>query len=129
MEELQGGRVGIYRKDDHVVRPSLGCTGSVHELLNYLHSNAFTCCPQPIDYNEKQERLSFVDGDTYNYPLTGPIASEKALVSAAKILAHFHEVSEQFIDKNTNDTLFKLVGISFLNINHYCFGDLLFILF
>ncbi|MDN3681307.1 phosphotransferase [Vibrio tapetis subsp. quintayensis] len=97
MEVLQGGRGGIYRNDDHVVRPALGCTGSVHDLLNFLHSHAFTCCPQPIDYNEKRERLSFVEGDTYNYPLTGPIASEMALVSGARILAHFHEVSAQFV--------------------------------
>ncbi len=122
MEVLQGGRDGIYKKGDHVIRPVFDCTGSVHGLLNYLRSHGFSYCPQPIDYNDKQERLSFVEGLTYNYPLIGAIASEKALISAAKMLAHFHDVSAQYV-KETELTSHRWMQPSRQPVEVLCHGD------
>ncbi|ALM68133.1 hypothetical protein FORC4_3160 [Vibrio parahaemolyticus] len=87
MEMLQGGRDNaIYRTGDRVSRPASSWTMTVHQLLNYLHSNGFTQCPKVIGIEGGKEWLSFVEGDTFNYPLQGSIASVTALLSAAKML-------------------------------------------
>ncbi|GAL16050.1 hypothetical protein JCM19233_7072 [Vibrio astriarenae] len=47
--------------------------------------------PRFIGVIKNQEVLSFVKGDTYNYPLAGAIASHEALVSAGKLLRKIHD--------------------------------------
>ncbi|EKB1965594.1 phosphotransferase enzyme family protein [Vibrio parahaemolyticus] len=98
MEMLQGGRDNaIYRTGDRVSRPASSWTMTVHQLLNHLHSNGFTQCPKVIGIEGGKEWLSFVEGDTFNYPLQGSIASVTALLSAAKMLRRMHDASEDFL--------------------------------
>ncbi|RKF18769.1 phosphotransferase [Alginatibacterium sediminis] len=99
MIELSGGRrQAIYLEKDCVYRPWNSWSDSVHLLLNYLQAQGFTQSPRFLGQSEQgQEILSFIDGDVYNYPLQGPIASETALVSAAKLLKQFHQHSASFL--------------------------------
>ncbi|CZF86880.1 phosphotransferase enzyme family protein [Grimontia marina] len=98
MEKLPGGRAGIYRANNHVIRPANKTTPLLHRLLNHLHQQGFHHCPKPIAIDSEHERLSFLEGQVYNYPLQGHIASKRALISAARLLRQMHDASVSFVD-------------------------------
>lgn len=98
MKELQGGRdSAIYQAGNVVYRPLQPFSPTIHKLLNHLQESGFTEAPEFLGVDGEQELLSFVSGDTYDYPLTGAIATEEALVSAAKLLRRLHDVSATFL--------------------------------
>ncbi|MDD1793223.1 aminoglycoside phosphotransferase family protein [Enterovibrio makurazakiensis] len=106
MEELSGGREGsIYKKEHTVVRPLNPWSDNVHRLLNHYQKQGISECPQFVAIKGQTEVLSFVNGDTYNYPLTGPIASESALISAANLLRKLHDASVSFLAENNDEEL------------------------
>lgn len=99
MEELFGGRQGsIYRSEDGVVRPLNRWSPTIHLLLKHLELKGVAGCPKFLTQDGERELLSYVEGDTYNYPLTGSIASEAALTSAAALLKSIHDATANFID-------------------------------
>lgn len=98
MEKLSGGRDGIYRTKNHVIRPANQTTQTIHSLLNHLHRQGFHQCPKPIARDHEHETVSFVEGQVYNYPLIGNIASKQALISAAKLLRQMHDASASYIE-------------------------------
>lgn len=101
MEELFGGRKGsIYRNNNVVIRPLHSWSTTIHCLLKYLRDQGFTGCPEFIKIDGETEVLSFIEGDTYNYPLTGAVASEDALISAAQLLRKLHDCSSRFMKKS-----------------------------
>ncbi|MGF1909422.1 aminoglycoside phosphotransferase family protein [Vibrio kasasachensis] len=102
MENLSGGREGvIFKRGEFVVRPLNPWSNSVHQLLDHYKNNGVIGCPQFIAIEDgDKEVLTFVKGDTYNYPLRGAIASDVALLSAAKILRVLHDVSSDFLAEN-----------------------------
>ncbi|SON52921.1 aminoglycoside phosphotransferase family protein [Vibrio tapetis] len=128
MELLQGGREdGIFKQGDHVIRPSQPWTPAVHDLLTYLEGNGFTHGPKPIALNDNQETVSFVAGDTYNYPLIGAIATKTALQSAAKMLKHYHDVTEHYLTKLNTQNI-KVTDIKWMHtpkapFEVICHGD------
>ncbi len=70
MEALEGGRDNaIYRKGNLVSRPASHWTMTVHQLLQHLHQHGFTACPKAVSIEGGKELLTFVEGDSYNYPL------------------------------------------------------------
>ncbi len=101
MEVLSGGRDdAIFKQNDTVIRPLSAHSEAVHRLLTHLHQEGFTSCPQFISSDGKNEILSFVEGETYNYPLRGAIASDEALMSAALLLRQFHDASATFLQSD-----------------------------
>ncbi len=106
MEELKGGRsASIYRIGKDVIRPRHSWSPTVHLLLKHLHSRGFTCCPEALGFEGDNEILSFVEGKTFNYPLTGAIAGEKALESAGRMLRRLHDASEDFLLLHSSEDL------------------------
>ncbi|MHC0518908.1 phosphotransferase, partial [Vibrio harveyi] len=104
MEALEGGRDNaIYRKGNLVSRPASHWTMTVHQLLQHLHQHGFTACPKAVSIEGGKELLTFVEGDSYNYPLEGPIASLTALKSAANLLRCYHDASESFLKQHDQD--------------------------
>ena len=92
MEELQGGREGkIFRSKDKVYRQSGFWSISVHKLLRHIENTGFNNSPRSFGFDNNNEILSYVFGDVYNYPLTGNVASDEALVSASKLLRKYHD--------------------------------------
>ncbi|CZF81884.1 Homoserine kinase [Grimontia celer] len=98
MEKLPGGRDGIYRVRNQVIRPANKTTQTIHGLLNHLHLQGFHQCPIPIALDHERETVSFVEGQVYNYPLQGNIASKQTLKSAAKLLRQMHDASASYVD-------------------------------
>ena len=92
MEELSGGRESaIYRDGDVVYRPLQPWSATVHQLLTHFEHSNLHECPKFLGIKDNQEVLSFIAGDTYNYPLIGAIASAEALTSAGKLLRKIHD--------------------------------------
>ncbi|WP_162046541.1 phosphotransferase [Vibrio taketomensis] len=98
MKEFTGGRESaIYHHEEVVYRPLNPWSHTVHQLLNHYVAVGLKQCPRFIAIEDDKEVLSFVSGDTYNYPLVGAIASQNALISASKLLRKLHDASESFI--------------------------------
>ncbi|POT23938.1 phosphotransferase [Citrobacter freundii] len=92
MEELSGGRkTAIYRDGEVVYRPLQSWSPTIHELLKHLERSGIYECPRFIGIKESKEVLSFIPGDTYNYPLTGAITSTEAIITAGKLLRKIHD--------------------------------------
>jgi len=105
MQQLTGGREGIYKQDNNVIRPLNKWSATIHQLLQHLTNSGFTESPRFIKTNENMEVLSFVGGETYNYPLIGAIASEQALTSSALLLRKLHDCSANFLTPKNIPTL------------------------
>ncbi len=100
MEELSGGRgATIYRDGDVVYRPLQNWSPTIHQVLKHLEYFNVDECPKFIGITDNQEILSFVAGDTYNYPLIGAIASDEALISAGKLLRKIHDSTVSLLDQ------------------------------
>lgn len=101
MEELKGGREGkIFRSDDRVYRPRGKWSEAVQNLLSYIAENGCHFAPKPLGFDDTgNEIVSFVEGEVFNYPLTGEIAKTEVLVTAAKLLRSYHDVSASFVSE------------------------------
>jgi hypothetical protein len=94
-EVLFGGRDNkIFRLTDKVIRPSAAWTPHVHDFLNFLIDEGVTYVPRPYGINENgEESLSFVQGEVFNYPLPKFMLQDHMIISSAKLLRSYHEVS------------------------------------
>ena len=102
MENLTGGREGITRKGDVVIRPAGPWSVAVHKFLKHLHDEGFHHAPIPLGLDSNgNEQVSFVAGTVNNYPYPSTVKSEEALVSAAKLLRNYHDAAESFITPET----------------------------
>ncbi len=78
MEELSGGRESaIYRDGEVVYRPLQSWSSTIHLILKHFERAKIAETPKFLGVNKDQEILSFVAGNTYNYPLVGAIATKK----------------------------------------------------
>lgn len=122
-EVLCGGRENkIFRISDRVIRPSAVWTPHIHNFLNFLIEEGITYVPRPYGINEKgEESLSYVQGEVYNYPLPGFMLQDKMIISSARLLRSYHEVSSKYIDKITNQEEWMLSAIDPIEV--MCHGD------
>lgn len=97
-EELAGGTKTVHRVGDRVVRPAGPHTPSVQRALRHARRRGFTACPRVIDLDPVAgtETLSFLPGAVSNYPLTDAFRSDRALVSAARLLRRWHDATADF---------------------------------
>lgn len=107
IEELSGGRgAAIYRKEDKVLRPAGPWSLAVHTLLNHLERVGFSAAPKSFGFDDNgNEILSFVPGETTNFPLEGDIASSDAVTSAAQLLRAYHDASSSFVEAEGVSTM------------------------
>lgn len=100
VEELSGGRESaIYRDGEVVYRPLQSWSPTIHLILKHLERAKTAETPQFLGVNKDQEILSFVAGNTYNYPLVGAIATNEALVSAGKLLRKVHDSTVSLLEQ------------------------------
>lgn len=107
MELLSGGRENsIFRIEDKVCRPAGTWSYAVHQLLKHLENEGFELAPKSYGFDDKgNEVLSYVEGDVFNYPLTGAVATDEALISAAQLLRKLHDVSSSFVTQALAENL------------------------
>lgn len=88
--------------NNEIHRESGYWTKQVHQFLHFLRKRGFAQAPEPLGFDEQgREIVSFVKGQTCDYPLSEDIASLEALVSVAKLLRRYHDVSQSFLNEIT----------------------------
>ncbi|MBA3236986.1 MAG: aminoglycoside phosphotransferase family protein [Parachlamydiaceae bacterium] len=76
----------------------------IHKFLRYLHDQGFHSVPEPFGFDkEGREILSFVEGVTFDYPLSEKARSMSVLLSSAKLLRAYHDVSVNFLNLDTSN--------------------------
>lgn len=66
----------------------------MHVLLRHLAEAGFDGAPRVLGIDEKgREVLDFVEGEVGHYPLSEPVRSQTALVSAGRLLRRYHDAT------------------------------------
>ncbi len=97
-ETLTGGNVSIvYRSGDTVRRELKPDSPKTHNLLQHLENKGFSYAPKFLGTDEKgREILSFIDGESGNYPLKKYMWSNDVLKEIPKILRLYHDAVSDF---------------------------------
>jgi hypothetical protein len=92
---LVGGNENtVVRVGETVRRPVHPWTSAVHALLRKLEAAGFSESPRALGFDEQgREILTFIPGEVGNYPMTPAMASDSALVNAARLLRRYHEAA------------------------------------
>ncbi len=101
---LDGGNSnnGVVRIGNTVRRNTQAFSGTVHRLLDTLHSAGFTKAPRFLGIDEKdREILSYIDGQCTVVPEYWK--DERFLTTAGELLRAFHVASANYI-RTSNDT-------------------------
>jgi thiamine kinase-like enzyme len=122
-EALCGGRENkVFRTTEKVMRPSGSWTPHVHQFLNFLIDEGYTVVPQPYGINEKgEESLSYVHGEVHNDPLPEFMLHDSMIVSSARLLRSYHEVSGRYIDRLSSKDEWMLPAVAPIEV--MCHGD------
>lgn len=71
MEILSGGRENaIFKRNDTVVRPLNSYSSSIHLLLQHFEKQGIEGVPRFVAIDGDNEVVTFVEGQTVNYPLS-----------------------------------------------------------
>jgi aminoglycoside phosphotransferase (APT) family kinase protein len=96
MEEIElagGGTNRVVRIGNTVHRPSAPWSQAMKELLTTLHAGGLPVPAWHGTDNQGRDVLDFMAGEVGHYPLSDAVRSDAALVSAARLLRRFHDVS------------------------------------
>jgi hypothetical protein len=94
----------------------------VHRFLEFLISKGFDLVPKPYGFTEDNEEiLSYVPGTAVNYPLPKIFMNNKMLISAAKLLRRYHDISRDYIRELRGDEKWMLPEVRPLEV--MCHGD------
>ena len=104
-EDIMKKTKSISIQNNKVYRPKGFWTPTIHRLLTYLQNKKFHAVPKVFGIADDCEILSYMEGDIYNYPLTGAIASAEALCSAAVLLRQYHDATVSFLQENQFEDL------------------------
>lgn len=98
-QPLRGGvSADVTRLGDTVRRTASAAAPTVHRFLDYLRSNGFDRVPRPLGFDEDgRELFDFIDGRAGHPPITADLASDEALVGAARAVREFHDLSAGFV--------------------------------
>ena len=97
-EVLKGGLNEVLRVGTTVIRKT-GChSPGVHALLQHLERAGFAAAPRlfAVDVLAGTETLSFLEGETTDYPLAESFRTDLAMISAARLLRRLHDASIGF---------------------------------
>jgi aminoglycoside phosphotransferase (APT) family kinase protein len=97
-ELMKGGLNGVIRIGATVIRPTGSHSASVHSLLQHLESVGFEGAPRfiSVDADHGAETVSFLDGETTDYPLADSFRTDRAMISAARLLRRLHDATTGF---------------------------------
>jgi Phosphotransferase enzyme family len=97
-QHLKGGLNEVIRVGATVIRPTGSHSSAVHALLRHLESVGFSGAPRllSVDADRGLETLSFLEGETSDYPLAEAFRTDRAMISAAKLLRRLHDATTGF---------------------------------
>jgi hypothetical protein len=106
-EKLVGGVNEVTRLGDTVVRPTGAHSNATRAVLDHLERKGFAGAPRVLSIGNVAgtETLTFLHGDTTDYPLKPAFRTDQALISATRLLREFHDALADF-DFPTYDSWF-----------------------
>ncbi len=120
--ELSGGRENaVFKEGNFIIRPSSPYTKEIHSLLKSLHEEGFDKVPYPFSLNEKEEKLSYVDGIVYNEKIPKELESDETLKSVAILLRSYHDSTLKYVAGLTNQVEWMLTCDGPVEV--MCHGD------
>ncbi len=109
MEELKGGREGIVRVENRVLRPAARWTNQVQCLLQHVRQNGCLAVPEPLGLDaDGRETVSHLLGEVSNYPLSKNAASREALLTAGVLLRQYHDATVGFLSTSPDPDTWML---------------------
>ena len=99
--ELAGGGINrVVQIGDAVHRPGAPWSPAMRELLPLLHSEGLPVPAWRGTDDAGRDVLDYLPGEVGHYPLSEAVRSEAALVSAARLLRRFHDVSAPLVARD-----------------------------
>ena len=99
--ELAGGGINrVVRIGDAVHRPSAPWSPATRELLTLLHDAGLPVPSWRGTDALGRDVLDYLPGDVGHYPLSQAVRSDAALLSAARLLRRFHDVSVPLVTRD-----------------------------
>jgi aminoglycoside phosphotransferase (APT) family kinase protein len=95
---MSGGVNRVVRRDGTVIRPMGEYSPAVQRVLRHLEAVGFSGVPRvvSVDERERTETLTFLEGETSDYPLSANFRTDEAMMSAARFLARLHDALATF---------------------------------
>ena len=110
-------------RDGRVYRRAGPYTEQIHHYLKFLCSQNFQGIPIPLDFdNYGTEILSFIEGDTIDSPNSEEQLSSEHIISSAKLLRAYHDISEKYVEE-TNITETKWMFAQREPVEVICHND------
>lgn len=95
-----GGTHRVVRVGETVRRPRTAASEAVARLLSGPRTVGFTAAPRFLGVDERgRDCFDYLPGRVGNYPLTEGLRSERALLSAARLLREYHSASAMLCDE------------------------------
>lgn len=89
-----GGTTQVARVGQTVRRPHQPWSPRVHQLFSHLAAAGFTGAPRTLGTDEEgRDVFSYLPGEVGHYPWSPAVASESALLSAARLLRAYHDAT------------------------------------
>ncbi len=91
----------VIRIGNFIYRKSGPWSQQVQQFLRHLHTQGFHRVPEPFGFDEDgREIVSYIEGETFDYPLTEKAKAVNVLLSAAQLLRVYHDASINFLNSN-----------------------------
>jgi Phosphotransferase enzyme family len=99
--ELAGGGINrVVRIGDAVHRPSAPWSAATRELLTLLHGAGLPVPSWRGTDDLGRDVLDYLPGEVGHYPLSEAVRTDAALVSAARLLRCFHDISVSLVTRD-----------------------------
>lgn len=97
-ERLSGGNVStVYKKGNYVYRTQKDGSSNIHRLLRHLEAKGISEVPRFVGIDEQgREILTYLNGETADYPLKSYMWSDEAIQDAARLMRRLHDASSDF---------------------------------
>ncbi|UTT43844.1 phosphotransferase [Exiguobacterium aurantiacum] len=94
-KRLSGGNVStVYKKGNHVYRTQKEGSAKVHWLLTHLEAKGIAGVPRFVGVDEQgREVLTYLEGETADYPLKAYMWSDEAIRDAARLMRRLHDAT------------------------------------
>ncbi|WP_214760073.1 phosphotransferase [Exiguobacterium sp. s129] len=97
-KRLSGGNVStVYKKGNYVYRTQKEGSERIHRWLRHLEAKQLSGVPRFIGIDDRgREVLTYLEGETADYPLKSYMWSDEAIQDVARLMRHLHDASTDF---------------------------------
>lgn len=84
----------VYKKGNHVYRTQKNGSAHIHRLLTHLEAKGISGVPRFVGVDDQgREILTYLEGETADYPLKAYMWSDEAIQDAARLMRQLHDAT------------------------------------